>query len=92
MRSVFRHLLDLLSDDGQLFIYQLTADSSYQTLHRIYRERISKGVPPFMEFEDTERILESLPVEYEVVELNFDHKLPIDQPESCGTLSAKVRS
>lgn len=81
MRSVFRHLLDLLSDDGQLFIYQLTADSSYQTLHRTYRERISKGVPPFMEFEDTERILESLPVEYDVLELSFDHELPIDQPE-----------
>ena len=81
MQSVFRHLLDLLSDDGQLFIYQLTAASSYQTLHRIYRERISKGVPPFMEFEDTERILESLPVDYEVLELSFDHVLPIDQPD-----------
>jgi hypothetical protein len=81
MRSVFRHLLDLLADDGQLFIYQLTADSSYQTLHRTYRERISKGVPPYMEFEDTERILKSLPVEYDVLELSFDHELPIDQPE-----------
>ena len=81
MRFVFHHLLDLLSDDGQLFIYQLTADSSYQTLHRIYRERISKGVPPFMEFEDTERILESLPVDYEVLELSFYHELPIDRPE-----------
>ena len=81
MPSVFRHLLQLLSDDGQLYIYQLTADSSYQILHRVYRERQSKGVPPFMEFEDTERILESLPVDYEVLELSFDHELPIDQPE-----------
>ncbi len=81
MPSVFRHLLDLLSDDGQLFIYQLTADSSYQTLHRIYRERISKGVAPFMEFEDTERILKSLPVEYDVLELSFDHELPRNQPD-----------
>ena len=81
MPSVFRHLLQLLSDDGRLFIYQLTADSSYQALHRVYRERTSKGVPPFMEFEDTTRILESLPVEYEVVELSFDHELPLDQPD-----------
>ena len=34
-----------------------------------------------MEFEDTERILKSLPVEYDVLELSFDHELPIDQPE-----------
>ncbi len=81
MPSVFRHLLQLLSDDGRLFIYQLTADSSYQTLHQVYRERTSKGVPPFMEFEDTERILKSLPVDYEVLELSFDHELPRSQPD-----------
>ena len=81
MPSVFRHLLRLLSDDGRLFIYQLTADSTYQTLHQIYREHTSKGVSTFMEYEDTKRILESLPVEYEVVELSFDHELPIDQPD-----------
>jgi SAM-dependent methyltransferase len=80
MPSVFQHLLQLLSDDGQLFIYQLAAESSYQTLHRVYRERVSKGVSPFMEFEDTKRILESLPVEYEVIELSFDHELPLDRP------------
>ncbi len=81
MPSVFRHLLRLLSDDGQLFIYQLTADSSYQTLHQVYRERVSNAVPRCMEFEDTMRILESLPVEYEVVELAFDHELPLNQPK-----------
>lgn len=81
MPSVFRHLLQLLSEGGQLFIYQLTADSSYQTLHRVYRERVSKEVPPFMEFEDSERILDSLPVDYQVLELTFDHELPLDQPD-----------
>lgn len=81
MPSVFRHLLQLLSEGGRLFIYQLTADSSYQTLHQVYRERTSKGVPPFMEFEDTERILKSLPVDYEVLELSFDHELPRSQPD-----------
>ena len=81
MRSVFQHLLQLLSYDGRLYIYQLTADSSYQALHRVYRERTSKGVSPFMEFEDTTRILKSLSVEYEVVELSFDHELPLDQPD-----------
>ena len=81
MPSVFQHLLQLLSARGQLFIYQLTADSSYQTLHQVYRERVSNEVSPFMEFEDTVRILESLPVEYEVFELSFDHELPLNQPD-----------
>ena len=81
MRSVLRHLLELLSEGGQLFIYQLTAASSYQTLHQIYRERLANGIPRYMEFEDTKRILESLQVEYEVVEFSFDHELPLNQPE-----------
>ena len=81
MPEVFKHLLQLLSDGGQLYIYQLTAESSYQILHQVYRERVPNGVPRYMEFEDTMRILESLPVEYEVVELAFDHELPIDQPD-----------
>jgi SAM-dependent methyltransferase len=81
MPSVFRHLLQLLSEGGRLFIYQLTAESTYQTLHQIYRERVSNEVPRFMEFEDTEHILESLPVDYDVVELTFDHKLPLNQPD-----------
>lgn len=81
MPAVFRHLLQLLSDGGQLFIYQLTADSSYQTLHQVYREQASNGVPRYMEFEDTKRMLDSLPVEYEVVELKFDHELPLNQPD-----------
>ena len=81
MPAVFGHLLQLLSDDGQLFIYQLTADSSYQALHQIYREQVSNEVLPYMEFEDTKRILEKFPAEYEVVELNFDHELPLNQPD-----------
>ncbi len=81
MPSVIRHLLQLLSDSGQLFIYQLTADSSYQTLHQIYREQVSNGVPRYMEFEDTKRILELLPIEYQVIELSFDHELPLNQPD-----------
>ena len=81
MPFVFRHLLQLLTENGLLFIYQLTADSSYQTLHRVYREQILNEVPRYMEFEDTKHILESLPVEYEVVELKFDHELPLNQPD-----------
>lgn len=81
MPAVFRHLLRLLSPGGHLYIYQLTADSSYQALHRVYREWVSVDVSRFMEFEDTERILETLPVEYEVIELRFDHELPRGRPE-----------
>ncbi|MFQ5921657.1 MAG: class I SAM-dependent methyltransferase [Anaerolineales bacterium] len=81
MPDVFEHLLRLLSPGGHLFIYQLTADSAYQTLHQVYRERVSNGVPRFMEFEDTKRILESFSVEYEVIELSFEHELPQDRPD-----------
>ncbi|MCH8095429.1 MAG: class I SAM-dependent methyltransferase [Chloroflexi bacterium] len=81
MPEVFRHLLRLLSPGGRLYIYQLTADSSYQTLHQVYRQQVSPDVPRFMEFEDTKRILDSLPVEYKVIELSFDHELPRDRPE-----------
>jgi len=81
MPAVFRHLLQLLSPGGHMYIYQLTADSSYQIFHQAYREQASVEVPRFMEFEDTQRILESLPVEYEVVELSFDHHLPRDRPD-----------
>lgn len=79
MPDVFEHLLRLLSPGGHMFIYQLTAFSAYQTLHRVYRERVSNEVPRFMEFEDTQRILESLSAEYEVLELSFDHELPRDR-------------
>ncbi len=81
MPEVFRQLLRLLRPDGHLYIYQLTANSSYQILHQAYREQVSSKVPRFMEFEDTEIILQSLPVEYEVIELRFDHKLPLNRPE-----------
>ncbi len=81
MPSVFRHLLQLLSESGRLLIYQLTANSSYQMLHQIYREQVSHEVLRFMEFEDTKRILESLPIKYEVIELKFDHELPLNEPE-----------
>ncbi|MFQ5943643.1 MAG: class I SAM-dependent methyltransferase [Anaerolineales bacterium] len=81
MSKVIDHLLHLLRPDGRMFIYQLAADSAYQTLHQVYRERVSDTVPRFMEYEDTQRILESLSAEYEVLELQFDHRLPRDQPE-----------
>ena len=81
MPDVFQHLLRLLAPGGHMFIYQLTANSAYQTLHEVYRARVSNGVPRFMEFEDTRRILESLSVEYEVLELSFDHELPRDRLE-----------
>ena len=81
MPDVFQHLLRLLSPGGLLFVYQLTANSGYQTLHEEYRARVSNGVPKFMEFEDSQRMLDSLSVEYEVLELSFDHELPRDRPE-----------
>jgi SAM-dependent methyltransferase len=81
MPYVIDHLLQLLAPNGRMFIYQLAAASSYQILHQIYRERVSDTVPRFMEYEDTQRILDSLSARYEVLALQFDHKLPMDRPE-----------
>ena len=81
MPAVFNHLLELLMPGGHLYIYQLTARSAYQTFHRVYRERSHNAVQRFMEYEDTERIIASLPAQYDTIELSFDHELPNDQPE-----------
>lgn len=81
MPSVYRHLIEKLNPGGHFLIYQLTRESTYQTLRRRYIERFPDGAAPFMEFEDSQRILASLGQHYDVLELNFDHEIPTDQPD-----------
>ena len=82
MRAVYESLLDALCPGGYLFVYQLTAKSSYQTFHGLYRARHPHGQnrAPYMEFEDSQRILDSLGVEYEVHPQRFAHEIPENQP------------
>ena len=81
MPAVLRRLTELLRSGGRMYIYQLTAQSSYQIFHRTYRDRVPTSAERFMEYEDTCRILDSLQVHYETLELRFDHELPVDEPE-----------
>ena len=81
MTQVYLHLLDLLAPEGYLFIYQLTAGSSYQKLHSFYRAYHPQGkkVAPFMEYEDTQKILDSIHPDYKVHELFLTHVIGDDR-------------
>ena len=61
MGAVYARLFDALRPGGYLFVYQLTSDSYYQKFHELYRREHPHGRKraPYMEFEDSERILES---------------------------------
>jgi len=78
MRAVFVHLLDVLAPDGCIFIYQLTSQSAYQRFHHQYlsHHRHGKNGSPFMEYEDTKKILDSIRARYEVYEMSFHHEIP----------------
>ena len=82
MRTVYARLLEVLRPGGYLFVYQLTAESSYQRLHGLYRAEHPHGRnrAPYMEFEDSQRILDSLGAEYEVYPQRFAHEIAEDQP------------
>lgn len=84
MPAVCAHLLELLAETGLFFIYQLTARSSYQRIHAFYREHHPDGetVPAYMQYEDTQRILEELGSDYEVLPLSFAHHVPEDRLQS----------
>lgn len=78
MQDVFVYLLDLLAPNGCIFVYQLTSKSAYQKFHRFYLANHSHGRNslPFMEFEDTKKILDAIEAKYEVYELFFHHEIP----------------
>lgn len=78
MTAVYRHLLDLLTPGGRCWVYQLTADSSYQRLHSFYRER-HPAQARFMTSEDSERILRSLGVDFQIHPIRTEHTIPVQQ-------------
>ncbi len=83
MRDVYAALLEALRPGGFLYVYQLSAESSYQTLHGYYRACHPDGQEstPFMEFEDSRAILDSMDIAFEVYPLRFAHEIPADLPD-----------
>jgi SAM-dependent methyltransferase len=87
MPAAIDRLMNALHPGGYLYVYQLTAASAYQQVHDAYRA--SRGGDPYMEFEDTVRILDAAGHDYQVTELAFDHIVP-DTPEALGEYLRKV--
>lgn len=83
MEAVLHHLREALRDDGLMLIYQLTSESSYQRLHRHYREHHpnGQGASVYMQFEETRRLLDGLGAGYGVTAFQFEHQVPDHRPE-----------
>ncbi len=90
MKAVFQHVRELLTPAGTFFIYQLTARSTYQALHRIYAQSIDPPSPtrPYMQFEDSLKLLDEVGWPSEVHELAFPHRIP---KEAAATLEAYLQ-
>ena len=87
MSASYDRLMTAVRPGGYLYIYQLTAASAYQQVHRLYRAE--RGGDRYMEFEDTVELLDAAGYAYEVVELAFDHVVP-DRTESLAKYLQKV--
>jgi len=92
MGAVYARLLETLRPGGYLFVYQLTSESYYQKFHGLYRREHPHGRnrAPFMEFEDSRRILESLGVEYEVYPQRFTHEIARNRDDLLEKYLRKV--
>lgn len=92
MGAVYARLIEALRTDGYLLVYQLTAESSYQRFHGVYRAEHPHGKKraPYMEFEDSRRILESLGVEYWVHPQRFTHEIAKSQSDVLEKYLQKV--
>ncbi|MGH2581349.1 MAG: class I SAM-dependent methyltransferase [Anaerolineales bacterium] len=83
MPDVFQRLIELLAPSGFLFFYQLTSRAAYQDLHDFYRTNHPNGrnAHPFMQYEDSVRILDDLGHSLETHEFFFDHSVDASDPE-----------
>jgi len=92
MKAVFQHLRNLLAPGGSLFIYQLTADSSYQALHQNYAKAMGLSAPaiPYMQFEDSLNLLNEIAWPAEVRELAFPHRVAKEEGATLEAYLQKV--
>lgn len=91
MPDVLSWLPDQLAPGGIFMVYQLAAASSYQFLHRFFRENHPEGEKhrPFMQFEDTQQILEELEMSYHSISLSFDHEVREDENDRLASYLRK---
>lgn len=91
MSDVYERLVEALSEEGVLLVYQLTAHSSYQPIHDFYLTNHpgGSGKRRYMEFEDSERLLAGLGIGHTTYELRFDHVVP-EEPDPLSRYLAKV--
>jgi cyclopropane fatty-acyl-phospholipid synthase-like methyltransferase len=82
MESVFQSCLELLSPDGKFLIYQLSKDSFYHEIYDFYLKYSPAPInnpKPFMTAEDSQKILESLGLNYQTRTISFNHLVNYDQ-------------
>lgn len=76
MGSVFQSCLELLSPGGKFLIYQLSKDSFYHEIHDFYLKNYPLPInhpQHFMTAEDSQTILESLGLNYQIIPIRFNH-------------------
>jgi SAM-dependent methyltransferase len=82
LAEVLSRLVSMLAPSGSLFIYQLTTQSTYQKLHKMYLEGHPNGrhADAFLEFEATVTHLHRQDVPFTVYPFAFDHVVADSQP------------
>ncbi|MEK6222040.1 MAG: hypothetical protein N2D54_07305, partial [Chloroflexota bacterium] len=92
MGEVYQHLINLLAPNGYFYIFQLAAQSAYQEIHGKYLKEHpnSTDQSPYMQYEESIAILDSLAVPYEVHELVFAHLITEDRKDLLEKYLRKV--
>ena len=80
--KVVQAVMELLNKNGKLLIYQFSQKSSYYALYDFYLKNYpsASGKQQYMTAEEIENILASLKVNYEIIPMDFEHKISKDDP------------
>lgn len=74
INNVFQYLIDLLKPGGKLLVFQLTRQSSYNSLYDFYINRYAlAGIQELITAEDIRNSFNSLKLSYETIPIYFDH-------------------
>jgi ubiquinone/menaquinone biosynthesis C-methylase UbiE len=82
MGAVFQSCLKLLSPGGKFLIYQLSKNSFYHEIHDFYLKYYPASInhpQQFMTAEDSQAILESLGLNYQILPICFNHIVNCEQ-------------
>ncbi|NEO32294.1 MAG: class I SAM-dependent methyltransferase [Symploca sp. SIO3C6] len=76
MNKVFQYLIDLLKPNGKIIVFQLTRQSSYNSLYNFYINHYPlANAQNLVTAEDIRSIFNSLKLNYETISISFDHKI-----------------